>query len=127
MMVRMMARQIDADELLRAMNTWDKFGLDSHGYMRRITKDKNTDLVPYVHYDDMLKAVNGMPTSEAAPVIHARWEGTWYDSFADGYPVYEEWKCSNCGAEFRCEDMDFDYCPRCGAKMDQEYEEDEAD
>jgi len=48
---------------------------------------------------------------------NGRWEGSWYDGYADGNPVYEEWRCSECGAEFKCEDMDFDYCPRCGAKM----------
>ena len=45
---------IDRAELLKAMDTWDKFGLDSHGFMRRITKDKNTDLATYVHYEDMV-------------------------------------------------------------------------
>lgn len=57
---------------------------------------------------------------EYVPVIHARWEGTEYDGYAEGYPAYDKWQCSNCGAEFCCEDMDFDYCPRCGAKMDLE-------
>lgn len=46
------------------------------------------------------------------------WIGTEYDGYSDGEPVYEEWQCSNCGVEFRAEEMDFEYCPRCGAKME---------
>lgn len=53
---------------------------------------------------------------------HGYWKGTEYDGYADGNPVYTEYECSNCGATFRCEDMDFEYCPRCGAKMDEEGE-----
>lgn len=26
-------------------------------------------------------------------------------------------RCSHCGAEFQTDDMDFDYCPRCGHHM----------
>lgn len=41
--------------------------------------------------------------------IHARWTEA---------ELENEYRCSHCRAEFRCEDMDFEYCPRCGAKMD---------
>lgn len=40
---------------------------------------------------------------------HARWKVA---------ELEDEYRCSHCGAEFRCEDMDFEFCPRCGAKMD---------
>ena len=46
------------------------------------------------------------------------WIGTEYDGYADGNPVYDAYECSECGAEFCGEDFDFDYCPRCGAKME---------
>lgn len=62
-------------------------------------------------------------SEEWAPVIHARWYGTEYNGYSDENPVFEVYQCSNCGAEFRCSDMDFDYCPRCGAKMEQEEED----
>ena len=55
---------------------------------------------------------------------HARWVGEEYDGYADGYPVYEIWSCSRCGIEFRCEDMDWQFCPRCGAQMDEEAADD---
>lgn len=50
----------------------------------------------------------------------AKWIGIEFDGYADGYPVFDTWECSNCGAEFVCENMDFEYCPRCGSKMDDE-------
>lgn len=63
-----MSKIIDSEELLKAMESYDKCGIDSHGYMRRITKDKYKDLVPYVHYKDMIEAVENMPAIHAIPI-----------------------------------------------------------
>lgn len=52
-------RLIDADETLKAMDTWDKFGYTEAG---RMIRNPGDDYVPYVHYEDMVKAVNGTPT-----------------------------------------------------------------
>ena len=52
-------RLIDADEALTAMGTWDKFGFDHTCCFVREPKD---DYVTYVHYEDMVKAVNDTPT-----------------------------------------------------------------
>ena len=61
-----MERLIDADKLLKAMDTWDKFGYSARYGLERLDKD-DKDFIPYVHYGDMLKAVNGMSTVEAIP------------------------------------------------------------
>lgn len=50
---------IDADESLKAMNTWDKFGFDHTGCFVRDPKD---DFIDYVHYEDMVKAIRGTQT-----------------------------------------------------------------
>ena len=52
-------------------------------------------------------------TADVQPVIHAKWIRH-YAKFGEGG---DHWKCSECGAEFECFDMDFEWCPRCGAKM----------
>lgn len=52
-------RLIDADETLKAMNTWDKFGFEHTGCFVRNPED---DFIKYVHYEDMVKAVSGVPT-----------------------------------------------------------------
>ena len=52
-------RLIDADEVLNAMDTWDKFGYTETGCFVR---EPSNDYVPYVHYEDMIKAVSGTQT-----------------------------------------------------------------
>lgn len=44
----------------------------------------------------------------------AQWIETHTNERSVEKPVF---KCSHCGAEFMTEDMDFDYCPRCGYHM----------
>ena len=46
-----------------------------------------------------------------------RFIGTWYDGYADGNPVYDEWECSECGCVFEDEEPTYNYCPNCGADM----------
>ena len=54
---------ISRDELLKAMNTWDKFGCDCHRGLVRIDSTNNEEYVPYVRYEDMVKCVNDMQTA----------------------------------------------------------------
>lgn len=58
-------------------------------------------------------------------VKDAYWVGTSYDGYADGYPVIDEWVCSNCGREAHCEESELDrYCGYCGCAMSvKEWEE----
>lgn len=61
---------IDRVELLKAMDTWDKFGYSTRYGLERLDKD-DKNFVPYVKYDDMLKCVKGMssvtpPTKDRA-------------------------------------------------------------
>ena len=52
-----------------------------------------------------------LPTVDAVPVVHGRWiyHPDWQ---ADGECGYE---CSECGMG---SDVDYQFCMRCGAKMD---------
>ena len=56
-----------------------------------------------------LQSISDMPTADVAPVIHAHWIR---------YPDCGVTKCSNCGWSIE-ECWDSDYCPHCGAKMDE--------
>lgn len=66
-----------------------------------------------------------IPTVDAAPVKHGRWEG---DETCDAYDVagVKTWavkrKCSACGFvhKFIEAHMCYEFCPNCGAKMDLE-------
>ena len=44
------------------MDTLDKFGYDEHNRLIKIDRT-NEEYVPYVHYEDMVKCVNDMPTA----------------------------------------------------------------
>lgn len=54
-----------------------------------------------------------MPTADAAPVVHGRWQ-------TKGYVCGEtEYQCTACGeTEWRTSIDRFRWCPFCGAKMD---------
>ena len=54
---------ISRGELLKAMNTWDKFGCDCHRGLVRIDSTNNEEYVPFVYYEDMVKCVNDMQTA----------------------------------------------------------------
>ena len=47
------------------------------------------------------------------------WMPLEYDGYADGYPVYDVWECSECGWEHNGDsDTLTAFCPNCGAKME---------
>ena len=56
-----------------------------------------------------LQSISDMPAADVAPVIHAHWIR---------YPDCGVTKCSNCGWSIE-ECWDSDYCPHCGAQMDE--------
>ncbi|MEE3311880.1 MAG: hypothetical protein VZR30_04535 [Acutalibacteraceae bacterium] len=116
----MMDRCLSENGILEAMDTWPKYGCMPDGRFIRLTKENEKDYVPYVHYDDMVKVVKGIPSLDVAPVVHAHW-------IADSRDC--EYTCSHCGDVWRGDfDLDpyddhFYYCPNCGAKMDEEVPE----
>lgn len=60
------------------------------------------------------RILNKLPTADVAPVIHAEWE----------YMGFGAYRCSNCKKWIDLEtDVISKYCPKCGAKMDEEVEE----
>lgn len=75
--------------------------------MRLIDADKL-----YLPYEEIASrmSVHYAPTVDAVPVVHAHW----IKNSGDSYTV----KCSNCKSERILADSWFEYCPKCGAKMD---------
>lgn len=92
-----MSRYIDADNLLKDET---ENGAWSLGAILRIKRE---------------------PTADVAPVVHAHWiPNIWDLGGFDG-----SYRCSQCGGEWNTEhDKPFEeslpnYCPDCGAKMDE--------
>lgn len=59
--------------------------------------------------ESVLEYAENLPAADVAPVIHAHWIR---------YPDCGVTKCSNCGWSIE-ECWDSDYCPHCGAQMDE--------
>ena len=64
-------------------------------------------------------AIDLMPAADVAPVVHGQWidVGERYDDYDECF--YSVFKCSNCGTT-KEEYPTSNYCPNCGAKMDEE-------
>ena len=110
---------ISREELLKAIDTWDKFGYTETGCFIREPKG---DYVPYIHYDDVIKCIKGMP-----PVTPKQKTGKWEWVQYDYNPKLGNWNCSECrsvviecvGKEEKGGIPLYKYCPQCGAKMQE--------
>lgn len=74
---------------------------------------KDADILELGEYccdivSDTMAFIEELPTIEAEPVKHGRWEIN-----CDGYYPY----CSNCKNEPQGREMTL-YCPNCGVRMD---------
>jgi len=90
----------------------------------------------FVMLDEAIESLCCVPAADVAPVVHAHWnmDGTSHHvstniSFAaemknvtgKGYYVNEHLKCSHCRMVTMVdESIKYDFCPHCGAKMDEE-------
>ena len=83
-----MSDLISRSELLKAMDTWDKFGYDEHNRLIRIDST-NEEYVPYVHYEDIVNCVKAMTTAyDINKVVEELESEKRYGSKYDSY--YEE-------------------------------------
>ena len=94
-----MQRLIDADAFRREIDTYPPFDKE--------TQDSNA--MANLAKDILLVALNNMPTVDAEPVRHGKWIE---------YPIADGMnQCSACGVLRFGES---NYCPNCGARMDEE-------
>jgi len=123
---------IDQAELLKNMDTWDKFGNDpNEGLIPLRTPALQDRYVPYVKYDDMVHCVEGMPSVTPQEPKTGHWIAdarTYYEELkkrglgVDEYTPYftDDIACSECLAKYSTLDNEtqfFKHCPNCGAKM----------
>ena len=55
---------ISREELLKAIETWDKFGCDANTRLVRY----QDHYIPYIHYDNVIKCIKGMPPVTQKPI-----------------------------------------------------------
>ncbi len=112
---------ISRDELLKAIDTWDKFGCDANTKL----VPYQDHYIPYIHYDDVIKCIKGMPPVAPQPKM-GRWLHREIMDYLDKNKVrHNHFMCEDCGFIHDFIDghtTQYKYCPSCGAKM-QEVEE----
>ncbi len=88
--------------------------------MRLIDADKLKEKLSWLAfgaYAGVLEAIENAPTIDAEPVVHGRWIKK-----CDSTEL--KLICNFCGYDYIEADPDcterHDYCPHCGAKMDEE-------
>ena len=75
---------------------------------------------------ECLEDIDNAPTVDAVPVVHGKWEEKTYEMDVYGQKVTTvTYYCTICGAEHAYGREN--YCPNCGAKMDGERRDDDAD
>lgn len=81
-------------------------------YIERGALLQDLALVPDYWYKGRTinRRLNEQHTCDVVEVVHARWEKIHDD------PRVNKYRCTNCKAE----KMRDNYCPNCGAKMDEE-------
>lgn len=58
-----MTRLVDADELKKAINTWDKFACLPNGELELFRNLEHPEMFePYIHLRDVIKAIDNAPT-----------------------------------------------------------------
>ena len=102
-----MSRLIDADVLHSALKKMQKWVVVKDNYHNE-----------GYSYDQVHFAIDNAPTVDAEPIRHGHWINPKGDN--------DIWKCSHCGHSyigFNGLHITFaemcDYCPCCGAKMDE--------
>ena len=75
----------------------------------------------YEHLDDVhiagaMNAIDEMPAADVAPVRHGYW-------VKENRDVLIHWRCSSCKECYFLEEPNAEYCPHCGAKMDEKENE----
>lgn len=77
-----------------------------------------SDREKYDAWDEIIDALENIPSADVAPVVHGRWDDSGRYKFPSGGTAV---RCTNCGcalteSEYRL--YNWNYCPICWAKMD---------
>ena len=99
-----MAEYIKREDVLEFSRILDDQLWETGGY-----RNYPTEAVP-------VDAIRNIPSADVAEVKHGRWIKTVGEN-----GVISACRCSNCGFEDNRYSL-FNYCPRCGARMDVEHE-----
>ena len=82
---------------------------------RYIDLDKAISLfhMTFFYSEKQIRILECVPLEDVVPLVHARWVKS---------SVGKTWYCSECKRKFPPIYINDNYCPHCGAKMDEEVE-----
>lgn len=119
-----MAEYIErTDELTLAMNAGARAIENTKRYHGAVyTKDvfsESPQEIPYLRAAKVLREVCDVPAADVSPVVHGKWDDSGRYTFSSGNTAV---RCTNCGcalteSEYRLNN--WNYCPVCGAKMQE--------
>lgn len=124
---------VSREELLKAIDTWDKFGVDDTNSLFRLDNLSLPYYVPYIHYDDVIKCIKGMPSVTQSGKwidgVHAmgyregykdaqkQKSGKWIEEL-DDFGEVTKYHCSECYEDTGfVTDCKWKFCPNCGSVM----------
>ena len=92
---------------------------DETKYGNRDAEHQHRSFSTYMSYEIMDSVEDSIVEEELAPVRHGRWE----DKPNPQWKAYDIRYCTACGwsihkSKLRKADLNWAYCPNCGAKMD---------
>lgn len=117
--IKALQAQADGDlisraELLKALETWDRFGVDDTNSLFRLDNLSLPHYVAYIHYDDVVKCIKGMPSVAIPNKTEPK---HWIHRNDD----YNDWlECPSCGYGSEGEvkyGKGTPYCPYCGERL----------
>ena len=86
--------------------------IDREALLKEIDEAIDADGLGYVVGQTMKRYLKRQSATDVAPVVHGKWEIT--------SGQIENAVCSSCGTHYQAYYSDYQYCPRCGAKMQDE-------
>ena len=86
-----------------------------------IDREAVIDLITrrYENPEICAQEINSIPVADVAPVVHGRWDDSGRYTFPNGAAAV---RCTNCGCALTESEYhlnNWNYCPVCGAKMDE--------
>ena len=105
-------RLIDADDLLKAFEALELMNGEYAESFTNMAGNRSMEIECAKDY------IYNAKTIDAVPVVHAHWIAECNPEELDSSTYC---RCSNCGASAPIGfTFDWDFCPYCGAKMDEE-------
>lgn len=99
-----MTEYISKDQVLKII---DNVEVDTSYWA--ITRDGYVTSKPDT-FERLHTEINNLTTVDVAPVVHGEW--------LNGRTILENAVCSNCKTTYEAYYSKYQYCPRCGARMD---------